>query len=1100
MSNYTIDGMYPEYTPLTLENLYDPNFRPSVPGLSYPATLIRPEGRGTSRLLVMGEAAGVHENRDRLPFRPYAQSGSILERALREKGIPRHTLTITNAVLWQPHANLLAGTNFEMSARRMCRSANQELLRKSEARAILALGKTAFEELTGISEVKIHNGRGFIYPALPEYGSLPVILTYHPSFIARGSGKGKDEEAGGAKVKKAEGGGMSLFGAFKRDVGLAFEVARGGVPLREPLTSIYNPPASVWEAAFNRALADPSIFIIYDFETAYSLILSGDEEGYTELGSDGFEDSERGEAAEKLSEKRAMDITQVQFTLTDKPLEALIADWGPEAEYWTKQFMSLPNPKLDVNGRFFDRHLLRTIQSPMNGKFYDLQSMWAHLQPDLPRNLQFIASFFTSQYGAWKHLMGVDMEEYGKHDVIRPWMCLQGMRRLMQRMRHPAPEALDLWTAYETLTRDLEEKCLDRYSSRGVPINRDKQFRLGAKLSAISKELISDIQPLIPDELLPVAGGKEGYVGAPPPFAAIQRERLAVLNSQMKSLKTELRGLAKRLKLGKLVFKSGDKFNIPQPEEIPSLFSEDQTPFRDYPRLAAAIAEATRLRDHGPDEDEWISAEGTEEEVTFVRRSLLVKQEDGTYAEERRWAALGDFNPNSSQQVIKWIEWNRKREFQKLTEEYAAKGKEVPKTRIEAIKWKVPTMKDPYTDELRETTGKAAILKLAKKVNDSVIIKGVQAREVRKLMGTYVGTEKAPTLWTPAPGEFFIHPEFSTYTGTWQLSSKRPNALNYPKHNKTWFEEVRSIVDTSHLPADMEDRCVLEGDYKAFHVLTTGFEANAPRYMRMARLDMHSFFAATQLLRLYRADELERDSDANLKRLYKELRKDPRLFNGKTFDQIRDTKAKPTGLGIGFGMQPGTLYRNNEESFEDEDDAKRTWRDYMALWPEIERWQREVVEEADRNGYLLSRHGGIRWFHCVYHKAPLRPGQRVRPGTMARETSHGTWILTPGDDHESAIAYRPANDAFGMIRGAYLRIEERGWGERMHASIPLHDAMIAFPRWDDREEAGRVMKEEMEKPSEILRLPDGSGLWCEAELSISECRGHWGKMQAFNLG
>lgn len=1055
------------YTPLTLANLYDPNFTAEVPGLTHPTHFIRPEGRGTSRLFVMGEAAGENEERDRLPFRPYAQAGSILERGLRESAIERSSLTITNSVLWRPKNNILSNTSFEHNARRMCRGANQELLNRVDARAILALGRTAFEELTGLSSIQVHNGRGFIYKALPEYNSLPVILTYHPSFIARGSGKGRDADNEGAKIKKAEGGGMSLFGAFKRDLRLAYSCARNGPPRCETLNEVYNPAAPVWQAALDRCANDPSIFIIYDFETAYSLILSGDEEEY--------------------EERNVMDITQVQFTFTDDPLTAYVADWSPEVEEWTKRFMALGNPKLDVNGRFFDRNLLRTIGSPIVGKFYDLQSMWAHLQPDLPRNLQFISSFFTPQYGAWKHLMGVDMLEYGKHDVIRPWMCFLGIRQEMQRLRHTAQGSLDLYSAYERFTRDLEEKCLDRYTERGIPINRDKQWILGEELSEMSKKLVGEIQPFIPDELFPTGNA---YEGAPPPFAAIQREIINGLKAQEKLIKASMRTVAKRLKLGRLVF-SDDKFNIPQAHEVPSLFPEDKLPFSDYFTLQERLTEAIRLRDHGPLEDEWTFAEGTEEEVTFVRRPFL----SDTGEVECKWTKLKDFNPNSSQQVIKWIEYNRTNELNALTSEYEAKGKEVPKTRLAELKWKVPEVKDPFTGEMRQTTGKAAILKLAKRVSDPVITKGVTAREVRKLIGTYVGTEKSPTLWTPKDGDYAIHPLFSTYTGTWQLASRDPNALNYPKHNKTWYEKVRSIVDTSHLPPDMENRCVVEFDFKAFHALTTGFEANSPRYMRMARLDIHSFFAATQLLKLYRATELERETDSNLKALFKELRGNVTTkFHGKTFDQIRDTEAKPTGLGVGFGMQPNTLFRNNEESFEDLDHAKRVHRDYLTLWHEVAQWQRNVVDEADRLGYLLSRHGGIRWFHCVYHKRPKRPNEWIRPGTLTRETSHGTWIFEPGDDHEAAIAYRPANDAFGMIRNAYLRIEEEGWGDRWWASIPLHDALILFPPWNERERCLEVIKPIMEAPSEILRLPNGEGLWCEVEAMISEERGNWGKM------
>lgn len=38
-----------------------------------------PEGSGSSGVMLFGEALGEHEEKDQLPFRPYAQAGSLLE-------------------------------------------------------------------------------------------------------------------------------------------------------------------------------------------------------------------------------------------------------------------------------------------------------------------------------------------------------------------------------------------------------------------------------------------------------------------------------------------------------------------------------------------------------------------------------------------------------------------------------------------------------------------------------------------------------------------------------------------------------------------------------------------------------------------------------------------------------------------------------------------------------------------------------------------------------------------------------------------------------------------------------------------------------------
>ena len=48
-----------------------------APGVRVP--LMNPEGNGSSGIMLMGEALGDKEAADRLPFRPYAEAGSVLD-------------------------------------------------------------------------------------------------------------------------------------------------------------------------------------------------------------------------------------------------------------------------------------------------------------------------------------------------------------------------------------------------------------------------------------------------------------------------------------------------------------------------------------------------------------------------------------------------------------------------------------------------------------------------------------------------------------------------------------------------------------------------------------------------------------------------------------------------------------------------------------------------------------------------------------------------------------------------------------------------------------------------------------------------------------
>lgn len=1265
-----------------------------VPGYGDLLHLIRPEGSGANRLLLLGEAGGKNEQADLLPFRPYAAAGSVLERALREKGIERKDCLISNTVYWQPRGNSVPTPE----ARAFCRGLNIELIKRHGIRCIVALGRTAFEEVTGLSEINVINGRGFINRALPDYGGIPVILTYHPSYLARGSGKGREDEQEGAKVKKAEGGGLSLLWVLKRDIELGLRIARNGAPVPKAVEAVYNPEERQWQEFYDKARADKEFPISYDFENAYSLILSGDEDEY--------------------EERDYRELTQVQLSLTDDV--SYIADWNNNTETWFKRFMELPNNKLDVNGRHFDRRYVRAMNCVPQGKFIDLQSLWHHWQPDLPRNLQYISSFFAPERGQWKHLMGRDMIEYGKFDSTNPLLCMTWLYSILDSFpKHPV-SGIDLLSGYETQVLDVELQCLDRLERRGIPVNRERQIELGKELQGLMEEYNRKVQELVPEVLRPNKQ-KEGLKGAPPEWLRVIREKIEACKTELKQVK----------RAAKIVEKTWKGHGVPVSEAK----AIDR---RNYLMHHLAVLEQTR--ELGPRTERWETTktndEGEEEKVTYEKRTFLA--EDGFPAE--RWCRLEEFNANSSKQLIGYIEFKKDEAVEELNRLYQNdRGVDAPKTKIEAIPWRVPMTKDD-SGGLRPTTGKAEILKLFKKTQDPLLECALGTREVGKIIGTYVGGEGKITMWTPGE-DGLVHPFYNTFPATGQLSARDPNALNYPKHNKKYFEKVRSIVkappgrcivecidpntkvltarmfwkpaktlkvgddlvgfseelqgdgprpfrkterstitgivsinrpklkiktthgeitvSTNHLflgrrrgvqwiraddlkvddqlsfftppweadysseasylagfldgegyvgksgrvgfgqnPGSVSDyvcdalsrrgsetvnqssrKCeafdirsgvpftgwrligtlrpirlmenlqkvwegraiwgkrttrakvlsiesvgdgevlaisttsktlITEGflshncDYKAFHVLTTGFEAGCPIYMRLARLDMHSFFAATQLLRLYKAEELLKETDFNMSTLFKELRRSETKHRGKTFQQIRDKEAKPTILGWGFGMMPGTLYRNNEESFEDEAHAKRTHMGLEELFPVVSAWKKNVIQEADEKGYLLTSYGFIRWFNCVYHKRLKKPGEWIKPGTHFKRTKYGDIIYEHGDDHESCVAYRPANDAFGMTRDVYLEIEKiqedgRCLAEEWWFSIPLHDALILFPKWEQKDECLQGVKRMMEAESRCLRLPDGTGLICQAEAMMSDYEGSWADMKEIRL-
>src|SRR5258706_9143874 len=76
----------------------------------------QPEGTGVNRVAIIGEALGLNERRDGLPFRPDAEAGGLLEDIFRKGGYDRQQFCLWNVVACQPIKNKLDGADYEQQA------------------------------------------------------------------------------------------------------------------------------------------------------------------------------------------------------------------------------------------------------------------------------------------------------------------------------------------------------------------------------------------------------------------------------------------------------------------------------------------------------------------------------------------------------------------------------------------------------------------------------------------------------------------------------------------------------------------------------------------------------------------------------------------------------------------------------------------------------------------------------------------------------------------------------------------------------------------------------------------------------------------------
>lgn len=172
---------------------------------AWPMAAYAPPTAPWNRLLIVGEAPGAEEIRQNQPF--VGRSGQLLDKALAEAGLARAACHVANVFRYQPPGNKvdcffasrraaqLAGEALaeELGAfgGKYCRARFATELRHLQAtiateqpRVLLAVGRTPLWALTGADGITAHAGQ--IMPCRFDTG-LPVVATYHPSYILRGN-------------------------------------------------------------------------------------------------------------------------------------------------------------------------------------------------------------------------------------------------------------------------------------------------------------------------------------------------------------------------------------------------------------------------------------------------------------------------------------------------------------------------------------------------------------------------------------------------------------------------------------------------------------------------------------------------------------------------------------------------------------------------------------------------------------------------------------------------------------------------------------------------------------------------------------------------
>ncbi len=145
------------------------------------------DGNPNSKVMVIGEAPGNHEDLQGIPF--CGDSGKLLDEMFRAINLTRkENFYITNVIFWRPPGNRRP-TEEELA---ICRPFVERHIELISPKVLVLVGSTSMEAVLKISE-PVTKIRGNFMDFAPDFLPNPIktFVIFHPSYLLRQPGKKK---------------------------------------------------------------------------------------------------------------------------------------------------------------------------------------------------------------------------------------------------------------------------------------------------------------------------------------------------------------------------------------------------------------------------------------------------------------------------------------------------------------------------------------------------------------------------------------------------------------------------------------------------------------------------------------------------------------------------------------------------------------------------------------------------------------------------------------------------------------------------------------------------------------------------------------------
>lgn len=1011
----------------------------------------RPEGtvNKNNGVLIVGESLGANEVLDGLPFRPWAEAGSALNRALMFlQNIYGSEYNRENFIYWnmigcQPPFNNLENTPYEKDAIDHCQVHFKDVLRRFKPKVIVALGNVPLKHLWKkpqevvdyiaslpeetkedkkkkkryLSNFLIGSMRG--YPVESIYG-IPLISSLHPSGVTQEKGRPQ-------------------LGTLMRDIAAAVDIAKYGIP---QFKTVYDekPAEEKIKDFYNYCKDNPNLVISHDIETPMTaLVLDESETEYENI--------------------EVRDIDSVQFSVKEGT-GIFIPFYGDANIQFIKDILALPNPKIGWNNWKFDEINLEYQfgKDSIKGDVHDVMWMWKWQNQDfvkMGRALQFATNFFAPDFPLWKHLAQLEPENYGCLDVDATLRVYNGLVKNFTnplfRFRSPLTGQIEDKTTKTVMQGYLDDivylrEILEDMTKRGFPvdINEREKFKLQIeKEQVITLEELQDMYPMSLRKVTPELG-----------YKYVPKEVLELTEEFKNRLDFKNKGLFS-------VFDSEDSYNF---------------------LLSKFIEKRTRPVD---------------EETT----GLVVKEFNVNGIKEKRYCKIKRFKPGSPQQVIAYIKF-KGHTVPKVRDRIKGERDTTSKDQLQPLWEKTGDIfyyKCIYIRELDHLL--------------STYVENVGRGGKKKgwILGSD-NRVHADFLYIPATGQLSTNPNIQNAParGTKYSSkgygeiAKQFRRMIVPKAGHSLLSADWSAFHINTLAFEAEDKDYMRigqidpHSFLGAEIILSKLQDNFLVGLKMRKPSSSTQEAWIKRVALYEEAEDRLKSFSGWLQLEDNQLKDQLKWWKTNFSMTRNSQAKPAILGMGFGMGVGKFFSMNKHTFKNKNQPEKILTIMKSRFPKTFTEYPEAIKKlADSQTYLISRYGYIRRFYDVYDWRLLKEPRPPKVGEEVIRTKRGDyWLRKDGQSANEAIAYLPSNDAFGKKKEAMRDLWNHPNGNLIKAYgliNEIHDDLTFEIEDGLINEAIPIIQNVMESPARFLKnsiCPDG--LVTKVEIKVGK---NWADMQ-----